>query len=1156
MMKKTALAASCFLLLAAASFAGQLELVTRVEPGLVSDTGSGQVEAGSQNPPALSADGRYVAFEGSANNLIPGQFDHNYSVDLFLHDRVDGTTVLVGYVGGSPGVAPAFGSYGPSISDDGRYVAFLSSSFEIAGGTQTGTGPGVFLHDRLTGYNQRVTRGFTASPEAEDLAISGDGRYVAFVSSSSAEVPGQSDANQAPDVFLYDRASGTTTLVSHAQSSAMAAGNARSVRPRLSADGRFVTFASTATNLAAGQSDPPYTFDIFLWDRLTGVTRLVSHAPGAPATAGGAGATQIAAEISADGGWVAFPSSGSLVAGQYDLSGGSNLFLFENATGTVTLVSHQVGSSTWTGNGPSWQPSISADGSRIAYASLAGNLIAWQAGGWQNIFVWDRATGVNTLVSHATTLPTDTGDESSYSPRISGDGGRIAFTSLARNLAAGQNETEYDIDVFQYEAGTGTVSLVSGAAAATGAGNSESAVHAISADGNWIGFVSWASDLVAGVIDANTTADRFLHRVQDGTNRLLTRRHAGSPSATLPRMSQVAGPPSVPASADGRYIVFATTSPQVLPGVTDTNGGFDLYLRDRVAGTTRLITRSAAVADRTGDQALFPGLSTPSSASADGRYVAFASPASDLVAGQSDPNYGHDVFLWDRDTAITTLVSHASGSATEAVGGLQPSISADGRYVAFVSASGDLVAGQVASSGDGVYLFDRTTGVVTLVSHAHGSATTEANGESPEARISADGGTVAFLSHAVDLVPGFDVGGGGGGSNRDLYLWDRATGAITMVTRASGTAATSAGDTLDFSLSADGRAVAYLSDAATLAGSQQDTNGEADVFLFDRDSGENVLVSRVAGTAATAPLWKSDGVALSGDGNWVVFSSLASDLVPGQDDRNSSRDTFLYEAATGRTTLVSHALGSAVTTGDLFSFEHAISADGRYVAFVNQSRDLVTPPLAAPMLGIYLYDRLLGGSVLVNRATIYSGAAFDLAAAPQGLVQTPITQGLGISADGSTVLFSSFQDDLVVGDHNDGMDGFAYVQTLPRGDFYTVAPCRLLDTREQNAALVSSVTRRVAVAGRCGIPGIPQAARAVAVNITITGPTAAGHLSLHPGDLGAPAASAINFAAGQTRANNAILPLALNGDGTLAATPFVLAGGSVHAIVDVVGYFE
>ncbi len=158
-----------------------------------------------------------------------------------------------------------------------------------------------------------------------------------------------------------------------------------------------------------------------------------------------------------------------------------------------------------------------------------------------------------------------------------------------------------------------------------------------------------------------------------------------------------------------------------------------------------------------------------------------------------------------------------------------------------------------------------------------------------------------------------------------------------------------------------------------------------------------------------------------------------------------------------------------------------------------------------------------------------------------------------ISADGLTVAFTSGNSDLVPGDLNLAYDAFAYsVLSGQPGRFYTVAPCRLLDSRT-GAAFASGDSQTVTANGACGIP---PTATAVAANVTVTQTSAQGHLTLHAGDLPAPGASTINFAAGQTRANNAILPLAANGDGTLAVTPFVLGGGSVHVIVDVTGYFE
>jgi len=145
-------------------------------------------------------------------------------------------------------------------------------------------------------------------------------------------------------------------------------------------------------------------------------------------------------------------------------------------------------------------------------------------------------------------------------------------------------------------------------------------------------------------------------------------------------------------------------------------------------------------------------------------------------------------------------------------------------------------------------------------------------------------------------------------------------------------------------------------------------------------------------------------------------------------------------------------------------------------------------------------------------------------------------------------------DPLAPGDFNAASDVYAITQTLPQGNFYTVTPCRLLDTRQPGQGpRFSSETRRLIVAGRCGVPAT---ARAIAVNATIVDPTTAGRLTLHAGDLAAPAASMLSFAAVQTRTGSGILPLALDLTGTLGITPFFPSSGSADVIVDVVGYFD
>jgi hypothetical protein len=132
----------------------------------------------------------------------------------------------------------------------------------------------------------------------------------------------------------------------------------------------------------------------------------------------------------------------------------------------------------------------------------------------------------------------------------------------------------------------------------------------------------------------------------------------------------------------------------------------------------------------------------------------------------------------------------------------------------------------------------------------------------------------------------------------------------------------------------------------------------------------------------------------------------------------------------------------------------------------------------------------------------------------------------------------------------------ALVTVLPAAgsDFYTVTPCRAYNSRTaDDGALASGALRLIDVAAAgCGIPA---GAEAISANVTVVGPTGTGHLLLYPGNYPKPATSTVNFAAGQTRANDAILPLASDGTGTLAAEPFVLGGGSVHVLLDVNGYF-
>ena len=372
-------------------------------------------------------------------------------------------------------------------------------------------------------------------------------------------------------------------------------------------------------------------------------------------------------------------------------------------------------------------------------------------------------------------------------------------------------------------------------------------------------------------------------------------------------------------SADGRYVAFVSAATNLVSG--DTNGAWDIFVHDRQTGQTTRVSVATG-----GGQANLDSLDP--SISADGRYVAFVSAATNLVSG--DTNNFQDIFVHDRQTGQTTRVSVAS-DGTQANGhSYAPSISADGRYVAFASLASNLVSGDTNGAWD-VFVHDRQTGETTRVSVA--SDGTQAIGfffgSSPS--ISADGRYVAFDSWATNLVSG-DTN-----DKPDVFVHDRQTGQTTRVSVSSdGTQANNGA--IYPSISADGRYVAFESNSTNLVSG--DTNSVTDIFVHDRQTGQTTRVSVSSdGTQANGgPGWSGNPSSISADGRYVAFHSYADNLVSG--DTNSATDIFVHDRQTGVTTRVSIASDGTQANG--FSASPSISADGRYVAFMSGATNLVS----------------------------------------------------------------------------------------------------------------------------------------------------------------------------------------------------------------------
>lgn len=395
------------------------------------------------------------------------------------------------------------------------------------------------------------------------------------------------------------------------------------------------------------------------------------------------------------------------------------------------------------------------------------------------------------------------------------------------------------------------------------AGNDFSGGEAVSATGRYTAFCSDATNLVAG--DTNGTMDIFVRDRFTGTT---TRADVSSRGAQSNGWSCDVG-----ISADGRFVVFSSDATNLVSG--DTNGAIDVFVRDRRTGTTSRADLSSA-----GEQAADGDGARATAISANGRFVTFYSPAANLVPG--DTNGRYDTFVRDLRTGTTTRADVSSAGKQANGDSQQSAISADGRYVAFTSSASNLTPHDTTHPG-GVFVRDRKAGTTTLVS-VPSSASSPQQGGGGEPAISADGHYVAFDSDATDLVPG-DTNG-----TSDVFVRDLRAGTTSRVSLSSGGAQGNA-ESLFPSISADGRCVAFASSASDLV--RGDTNFSADAFVRDRLTGRTIRVSVSASGKQADPATDQDIPAISADGRHIAFSSSAPNLVPA--DTNDVADVFVRD---------------------------------------------------------------------------------------------------------------------------------------------------------------------------------------------------------------------------------------------------------------------
>lgn len=406
----------------------------------------------------------------------------------------------------------------------------------------------------------------------------------------------------------------TTSLISVGSGGAAANGHSGCVS--LSANGRYAALVSEASNLVAGDTNG--AADVFIQDLQTkSVSRVSVSSTGAQAN--GPSGDWTAPAISSDGRYVAFASAATNLA-TVASDGIEQVFIHDNQTGATTCVS--VDGAGNAGNRDSYYPAISSDGSKVAFASNATNLITNDLNDAADVFVRDVVAGTTRLVSSCATG--EPSDGPSGFPAISGNGRFVAFVSAGANLVAG--DTNEAADVFVRDLETGTITLVSASTDGTPGDDWSDYPPGISQDGRYVGFISNSTNLSDGPV--TDTPDAFVRDLQSGSIYAVSVAPDGTPANDASF--------GIALSADGRFVAVSSSASNLV--ATDTNGAADVFVRDLWLGKTVLASTTGTSTQGNG----WSGPFAPPSLSADGGYVAFESWATNFAT--VDTNSTGDVF--------------------------------------------------------------------------------------------------------------------------------------------------------------------------------------------------------------------------------------------------------------------------------------------------------------------------------------------------------------------------------------------------------------------------------------------------------------------------------------------------------------------------------
>ena len=854
-------------------------------------------------------------------------------------------------------------------------------------------------------------------------SFSRDGRHLVFLSHANNLVT--NDSNRAfLDVFRYDLATGSLTMAS-VSSSRTGGGDADSAHASISSDGRFVAFASAAGNLVHG--DINNASDAFVRDMESQTTMLVSvglqDANACEPNPVGNLFRSTSPVISDDGRQVVFESRATNLTTLSDTNGGTDIFIRNLELGTTRLASVSADGSA-AGNARSELASMTQDARHVAFVSYATNLTEGVTNQGGEIYIRNLQTGTTVWASAhvAQWLP----DYRCHAPAISSDGRAVAFKASVpdaanasvfhRDLSTGvtsllhtNSPAATDVvisgdgstvafddgeQVFLWQGGVTTLVSKRADGAAPANGNSTSPV--LSFDGQIVAYVSTATDIVIiGVPATNTAHQIYVLNRQAGVTRLVTQNTNGVATMTSHQFAHVA------LSPDGTQIAFDSLASDLVPG--DLNAASDVFITPVANNALTLISRRAeSLPSLTGMRSV---RIAPDCLSADGRHLLFASLPNAQAPG--DANCCENLFIRD-------LVTGAEEQITS-LGEARPKtfiISSDGAKLAYVVQSLNY------SPSESVVFYDRHTRRQVF---AHRDTVQEGylNGSFSDLAFSPDGTLLSFL-HST-------------GGSRNIYLFDSVTGSNRVITHSFVSRFPLSSDNCSPSrFSPDGRLLVFGSTSSLLT-----TNRQPGYFCHDINEDATRLLPAPDGNIFTS-LVSVDSVSFSGDSRLVATPYFVHDLqhstnfvlgtnpvarksvlsangkfaacFQGIAPFNGRGNLLVKNLQTGNTRTAS-TNATAFLNPTARCNPASLTPDGRYVIYTSQTNDSSFADVNE-VSDIYARD-------LVRDTTMLLSPASDGTRSGSGASTMPI-----LSADGRTILFQSFADDLVAGDFNFSRDVF------------------------------------------------------------------------------------------------------------------------------------